>query len=64
MQLVTHECECPHPDCQATLKVTDGVPAGEYDCKCKSCKVRLSWASYIGQAPKPYLTLVEKDGKS
>lgn len=59
---IIHELECPHPDCQGILKMHDGVPAGEYDCKCKSCKVRLSWAYYQGHGYKPYLTLVEKKG--
>lgn len=62
MKPVTHECECPHPDCEASLKVKDSMQSGEYQCICKHCTVRLSWAAYIGQGLKPYLTLVERKG--
>lgn len=53
-----YEAACPHPDCEATLKVNGALPEGEYDCKCKGCKVRLGWATYMQGGRKPYLTLV------
>jgi len=60
MKQLAHECECPHPDCEATLKVKNGLPAGEYQCLCHSCTVRVSWAYYQEHGYKPYLTLVER----
>lgn len=55
-----HKIKCPHPDCHALLSVRDGLPGGEYQCKCHGCTIRLSWAVYLREGNKPYLTLVEK----
>ncbi len=50
--------ECPHPECYAMLRVSAGVKAGDYPCICKSCTVRLSWATYLQGGEKPSLALV------
>lgn len=53
----THELPCPHPDCNATLRVKDYIMAGEYTCHCGGCVVKLAWAAYQAAGRKPYLTL-------
>jgi len=52
--------KCPHSDCQKNIKFSDNVPAGEHDCLCRHCKIRLSWSTYLSGERKPALTLVEK----
>lgn len=50
---------CPHPDCSALIGVADGLPAGEYDCRCRSCKVRVSWTPYADRDSPPRLDLAQ-----
>ncbi len=60
----THEVDCPHSDCGTRMRVRGYPPAGEYDCKCKSIKVRLSWSLSAGNfEQKPYLSLVPKESE-
>ncbi len=54
-----HELKCPHPDCDATMHVRNHLAAGEYDCICGGCVVKLSWATYQQGGRKPYLTLAQ-----
>lgn len=54
------EAICPQPGCGATIPVKVDLPAGEYQCRCHQCVVRLSWATYLEGGNKPHLTLVDK----
>ena len=55
-----HEVTCPHPECQGKMFIPDDLPAGEYDCICKSLKVRVVWASYLSGERKPYLGIAKE----
>ena len=55
------EVKCPHPQCDAILKIPAHWPAGEYDCICKTCKVRLSWSTGVNMERRPFVELVTKD---
>lgn len=59
-QSTVHKIKCPHPECQGLLSVRDNMPSGEYQCICHGCTVKLSWATYLQEGRKPYLTLVTK----
>lgn len=60
----TYKVECPHPQCQANLGIRYNLPAGDYQCHCHSCMVRLSWDNYLSGDLVPRLTLVSpKDAK-
>lgn len=59
MTTTYHECPCPHPECNATIKVRGNVQSGTYQCLCHACTVKLTWATYLNEGRKPYLTLVE-----
>lgn len=61
MSKTTHDLEYPHPDCDAVIRVRDGVPPGTYPCRCHECKVTLSWAVYLGRGNVPHLRLSEED---
>lgn len=54
------EAICPHPGCGASIPVKLTLPAGEYQCRCHQCIVRLSWATYLDGGNKPHLMLVEQ----
>jgi hypothetical protein len=54
---------CPHPSCRAEIKVKHTVPAGVYPCRCDACKLRLTWATYIGRGRVPFAELVEKEAQ-
>lgn len=55
---------CPHPDCHEVSKNLEPLthPAGDYDCKCRAIKIRLSWAWSLEKGPYPYVEMV-KDAK-
>ncbi len=57
----THEVDCPHSDCGTRMRIRGYPPAGEYDCKCKVKRLRLSWSTSMTFERKPYLTLIERD---
>lgn len=52
--------DCPHPACETELRVPGDAPAGEYQCQCHSCTVRLSWATKLTGERTPYVVRVEK----
>jgi hypothetical protein len=54
-----HTAPCPEPDCDATLRIPDEAPPGEYDCICNACRVRVGWATHLNLGRKPYVTLVK-----
>jgi hypothetical protein len=58
-----HHVPCPYPGCNATLKISAMLPAGEYKCICWACLVRVAWATSVDFQRTPYVELVEKDGK-
>jgi len=49
--------DCPHPQCSAVLKVAHDLPDGDYPCICRSCTVRVRWATSIGGDRTPYVEL-------
>jgi hypothetical protein len=51
--------KCPHPDCDAEIKVRQTAPAGVYPCRCGVCTLRLSWAVYLDRGRVPSAELVE-----
>ena len=55
--------ECPHPHCRAVLKVPHDLPAGVYPCICKSCNVRIRWATYITGERVPSAELAQEEPK-
>lgn len=44
---------CPHPNCTHDINLADNMPSGTYLCPCHAIKVRLTWDSYLNEAPKP-----------
>jgi hypothetical protein len=42
---MTITVECPHPDCRGQIKIGAGLPAGVYDCICRTVEVRLEWSA-------------------
>lgn len=57
-----HQVPCPHPGCNATLKIPTTLPAGEYKCICWGCLLRVSWATGVDFKRTPYAEVVEKEG--
>lgn len=57
--VIKHEVPCPHPHCDGKIRVADGLPAGVYDCPCKSCQVRLSWSPYSDRSQPPRVTMAD-----
>jgi len=41
---MTAAVECPHPDCKGQIKIGSDLPAGVYDCICRTVEVRLEWS--------------------
>jgi len=56
-----HEVKCPQTGCEGVLKVKASLPAGEYQCKCHHCTVKLSWAMHLARGRVPWLVLVEPE---
>ena len=48
---------CPHPDCEGVIKIAWALPAGVYDCPCKTCSIRVSWTTYADYTRKVSLSL-------
>ena len=59
-----HQCECPHPECTAMLRISEATPAGVYQCWCHSIRVRLGWSTGIDFVRSPYLTQEPKESEA
>lgn len=55
----SHRLPCPHPQCAGGINVRNSLPADEYLCPCKACKVRLTWATYLDRGRVPHVALVQ-----
>jgi len=51
--------DCPHPDCDAQIKVSWDLPEGFYRCLCHACSVRLHWHHFQDRGRIPHLSLAE-----
>lgn len=56
-----HKVKCPHPECEATIRVPDYLQGGDYPCLCKAKQLRLRWATYLDRGRVPSLSLAENE---
>lgn len=54
------EAKCPHPDCAAILRIRASTPDGEYECICRSQRVKLTWITSLIDGRYPWLRLADE----